>query len=210
MKSQFIPILIVVLLFIVGCSSEMTDLLLPELSLPIEDDFSDEESGWTTASHDVYTMGYSDGTYRMKANSDALIFSWRRAALEDMILEVDAQRTDGTTKNGFGLICRYRDLDNFYLFQISSEGGYRIGKYVDDVFSEITPWDYHGAINQGFESNSLRVECIGSRLSFFVNGTLLIESNDNDFTTGGFGLLIEAEEASGLEIIFDNFSAKEP
>ena len=47
----------------------------------------------------------------------------------DVSVEVDATKASGPDNNGFGVVCRFQDNDNFYYFMVSSDGFQVIGKY---------------------------------------------------------------------------------
>ena len=66
------------------------------------------------------------------------------------------------------------------------------------------------AVNAGNSTNNLRAECVGSRLSLYVNGTLVIEANDADIASGDVGLMAGTFDQSSTEVLFDNFVVRKP
>jgi hypothetical protein len=46
----------------------------------------------------------------------------------------------------------------------------------------------------------------GDMLYAVVNGEVVGEASDNDYTYGGFGLYASAETTPGLEVVFDDFA----
>lgn len=129
----------------------------------------------------------------------------------DVMIAVEAEKTDGSSDNLFGVICRYKDGRNFYFFVISSDGHFGIGKVKDGKYSLLNRWDYppSEAIKQGEHSNILEATCKGDTLSFSVNGTWLDTQKDADLTTGNIGLIAAALEST-TTIAFDNLSVKGP
>lgn len=70
---------------------------------------------------------------------------------------------------------------------------------------------YSTYIKQGQDViNLIRIECIGSNLSLWVNGHLLEEVTDTTFTGGDIALGASSLEASFTEIAFDNIVVSEP
>jgi hypothetical protein len=118
----------------------------------------------------------------------------------------------GPDDNEFGLVCRYIDQDNFYFFTISSDGYYGIGKYKQNHLSLIGMEQMHSSefIIQGQSINHLRADCIGSQLTFYINGHKVKEVGDADFSTGDVGLIAGTFNTPGADILFDNFSVLKP
>jgi hypothetical protein len=84
----------------------------------------------------------------------------------EVIVEVDAAKVGGPDKNGFGVICRYQDENNYYRFMISSDGLMVISMKKNGAWSNLSSdvWEPSNAINLGSASNHIRAECIGDSL----------------------------------------------
>jgi len=155
------------------------------------------EGGWlhvinyTTAPEDTETMlvGYFD----------------------DFILEVDTKLVDGTDNNWHGVICRFQNLGDYYVFNISADGYYYISRFIDYEQTALAGPTYSSHINTGWDVvNTMHIECVGSSFSFSVNGHLLATVTDNSFSDGDIGLLATSWEGSLSEIAFDNLVITEP
>ena len=164
------------------------------------DNFSDRNSGWNRDS-------YSDGRLRLIAD-EASILTWNLAGIDvsDISIEVDANFNEGSPDGGIGLICRYVDHDNFYLFRIDSFGEYTVSKMIDDSWTTLVDWKKSNAIDIDDGNNHLRLDCVGNEFHFFVNNVLLVSIQDEDFDKGDVGLSVSSFETPGVEIFFDNFS----
>lgn len=206
---------------LVGCTSpsaptpyptEMTATQEAALTLPYHEDFSDETSGWRVANKAYYRLAYQDGGYLMMIKGPNLLYTFRlrSADLEDMIIETNAVVIAGNPESGFGLICRFKEHGTLYLFQIRGTGRYRSGKYVNDRYLEITPWESSEAILQDGSINHLRAECVGESLSFYVNDTLLVQVQDIIIHNGGFGFVVEGADREDVTVLFDDFFASQP
>jgi hypothetical protein len=57
------------------------------------------------------------------------------------------------------------------------------------------------------QENHLSVECDGIRLRLYVNGSLLAEVIDSDFSYGDVGLIAGTFSADTTNLFFDNFVA---
>jgi hypothetical protein len=115
------------------------------------------------------------------------------------------------------VICRYQSAENFYVFLISGDGYYAIGKYQSgaEQIEYLTSDGQHAfirsdAINQGVATNQMRVSCVGNELSLAVNGLPLVTVTDPTFVTGDIGLGVSAFELGTAVIEFDNVQVIAP
>ncbi len=178
-----------------------------------QDDFSDPTSGWATWSQDQSAVAYESGGLRFRINQPRYDY-WSRPGKRfgDAILSVDATRVSGPENNDFGLICRYRNGDNFYAFLISSDGYYGILRVQDGQYQVISAESLQSSevIQRGSAVNQLQAECNGPVLSLLVNGTLLARAEDSTFRSGEVGVLAGTYDEPGVEILFDNFIVIKP
>ncbi len=191
----------------------LTETSTPQVGrLLFRDDFSDPESGWAASSL-VGSAVNSDGVFRITvkdANQD--VWAAPGLALGDVRIEVDAIKVDGDRNNRFGIICRKQGPSSFYVFLISSDGYYGIGKINGADYrllgsDSLLPSD---KIPKGSAYLHLRADCIGDRLGLYVNGEKIHEVQDADFQAGDAGLIAGAYNANGTEILFDNFRIYKP
>jgi len=175
------------------------------------DDFSNPASGWNREQVTDRIMDYQNGGYRIKVNKSNWSY-WanpKKNYAGDVIIEVDATKLGGPNENGFGVICRFQDENNFYRFMISSDGLVVISKKEAGNWLNLSAdqWEPSAAINQGAARNHIRAECIESTLTLFVNDQLAASASDSSFISGDVGLIASAYDIPGVDILFDNFSA---
>ncbi len=182
-----------------------------EGTLVFDDDFSDDTSGWETANLESGTLRYtSDGRYEIsvhQANYD--LWSMVGVDLNDVRLEVDFVKSEGTEVNDIGLICRYTNGEDgyrFYYMVVGTDGfvgAYRVIGGASTTLAELAP----GTANiapQG-EENHLRMDCIGNQLSLFANGSRVLTVEDDLLAGGDVGLIAGVYDEPGLTVWFDNF-----
>ena len=177
------------------------------------DDFSNPNSGWSRVQNDYKITNYENGGFRIWVNKEKLDV-WATPGRNfngNVGIEVDATKSGGPDDNDFGVICRYKDSDNFYQFLISSDGyaGIARVKNGDQSFLSSDKMEPAAAIHQGAATNHIRVTCIGSALSLSVNGKQIASANDASFTSGDVGLIAGTYNNIGVDILFDNFTASE-
>lgn len=123
-------------------------------------------------------------------------------------MEVDAQQIAGNPESSYGILARMRGGDQFYRFEITSNGLYMVERHNGDgSWSQyLDDWTASAAIKQGLNStNRLKVVANGASLSFYVNDTLVHEVNDNGVGyEANVGLDAGTFGQTGLQVAFDN------
>ena len=178
------------------------------------DDFSDPSSGWDRVNESDFYSDYYNDAYRIQVNDD-MYDSWANpgnSTFGDVSIEVDATKNSGPDDNDYGLICRYQGADAFYYAVISSDGFFGILKATSDSsellgHDELQPSD---AINLGDALNHIRFDCNGSQLSLYANGILLDQQSDDEYTHGNVGLIAGTYDIPGTDILFDDFTVRQP
>jgi hypothetical protein len=192
----------------------------PSGNVLFEDDFSDTSSGWPQATLGVGTAEYFNGAYRMYARPSPASSSdrnWYTAystlgptGLRDVVAEVDVARRGNAPSNAsaFGITCRHVDNDNFYTMGIRSDGSYYISAMKSGSLSRLGLGAPGSAVRSDTSINRIRADCIGSRLTLYVNGQKLFEANDTYHASGRVGLFTNNNATTGPpnEVLFDNFS----
>ena len=187
----------------------------PATHLVFQDDFRDPQSGWPVEENWQGQVGYHQERYEMKivapgANlSAALPLAYQFPA--DLEIQVNARFLAGPQDNRFGVICRYQNPLNYYWFVISSDGYYGIGKTQDGQTRLIQDVQMPPSetISRGEAVNHFRVECVGDRLSLYINENLLGEQHDPDFSAGGIGFLVGASSQPDVQVAFEQLLVRE-
>jgi hypothetical protein len=65
-------------------------------------------------------------------------------------------------------------------------------------------------ITHGAVTNHIRFDCVGSTLTLYVNGFVVDQQTDTDYTTGNVGLLAGTFKTPGTDVLFDNFYVYKP
>jgi hypothetical protein len=216
----FLAVLILLAMIIFACSS--TEFLQPtpkavttteEGVVLYQDDFSNPNSGWDTWNQNGSLVAFQNGGLRILVNEIQYDYWSRpRVHFNDSRAEVDVRKQAGPDDNDFGILCRFRDQNNYYAFLISSDGYYGIVKVKNSKYAVISgkSLQYSDTIQKGQASNHLRAECIGQTLTLTVNGKKLAEAQDTDFSAGEIGLTAGAYNTPGVDVSFDNFVVYKP
>jgi hypothetical protein len=193
-------------------TSTPTKTLFPtyEPGVIFKDDFSNLGSGWEHFHDDAGFNDYADGGYKIFINDLGYYFWDTRqiSHMDDVIIDVDAQKIAGPDNGYYGVICRYINAGNYYVFLIRGDGYYEIWKIHQDEWVPISLSAYgfnDRVIHTGNSINHFRVTCNKDDLSLEVNGEVLMDVYDTDFASGEVGMFADVSDTAGLEILFDNF-----
>jgi hypothetical protein len=102
-----------------------------------------------------------------------------------------------------GLVDRYQDENNFYLFAVDGQGRYQVQAQRNGVLTTLQPWTRVDYLNTAGSTNTLAVDDDGERLSFYGNNMLLHQIAVSDLPPGDVGLLGGAMDEGAAEIRFD-------
>ena len=182
-----------------------------------EDDFSGEQNcGWLEYNRGGAVAAIEEGVFKISTSSPGEIW-WTNPerSFDDVVIDETTKQDGGPDDNAYGLICRYQDEENFYLFLISGDGFYAIGKYQsgEDRVTYLTEdgqFSQSDQINQGAATNQMQASCIGNELSLAVNGYPLLTVTDSEFASGEIGLAVSSLQQGTVEVDFDDLKVIGP
>ena len=186
------------------------------------DSFSDTDKGWWQMKgegSDPWVVDYKGGSYLMYDDSaskvEGLAVPLKSAGTQqDVIVEVDAD-VDGEVPDSnepyWGLVCRALDAQNLYALVVYADRSSAILKYEDASPHVLKYGKTSDAVRLGTATNHLRADCIGNRLALYVNGHMVVETEDATYDAGLVGLEVsQGANKTSLGVLFDNFSVSSP
>ena len=189
----------------------------PVSNILFQDDFSDTNSGWDRSNWESGITDYNNDAYQMlvKVPNYDIWANPGRSFDGDVRVEADATKVGGNADDDYGLICRYSgepSAPNYYYFAISSDGFAVIGKMAagENAYISSEQMNPSDAINQGMATNRLRADCIGSNLTFYVNGIQVASVSDSSYTSGDVGFIAGTFDIPSAEFLFDNLVVSKP
>jgi hypothetical protein len=95
----------------------------------------------------------------------------------DFDLRAQGQTLDGPIDNGYGVVFRLQNKDNnsvdddsYYVFLISADGWYRVGRVIDGDEKILSDWNRSPFVKQDLNTfNELRVVARGNQFWFYIN-----------------------------------------
>lgn len=182
-----------------------------------QDDFEgDQNCGWLLYTDGGTTVEIEEGVLSISTSQPGEIW-WTNPGRNfgDVIITVQARQISGPDDNAYGVICRYQNQENFYLFLISGDGYYAIGKYQTGsepvtYLSGDGQYQFSEIINQGVATNQIRASCVGNELSLAVNGIPLATVTDPTFVTGDIGVGVSTFQPGTAIVQFDDVRVLAP
>lgn len=178
------------------------------------DDFSSAESGWQKGeTNEGDVVAYDAGQYRVFSTGRGTWVGGRTdRQFTDIVVDVDAIQISAApnNNNGYGVMCRVQSNGDGYLLAISGDGFYSIHRIANGAFESLIKWSRSGRIRQGNALNHIQAVCNGPRLRLVVNGQLVAEAEDTQFTSGYVRLMAVPYTDEPTEIHFDNIVIRRP
>jgi len=179
-----------------------------------------EQEGWSMYLFDLYNANAS-GTVEQKTGrmqvsvdtnySEVYVFNENFSA-GDVIISTQATKVAGPNRMNASLVCRASEL-GWYEFAITYGGYVQVWKWDPNAgdngyFYKLAERGSNDIKVQTGGVNELEAHCIGDRLTFFVNGVLVADVTDRDFTEGLVGVGVYTFDMKGSVVDFEYFVAE--
>jgi S1-C subfamily serine protease len=175
-----------------------------------QDDFSDTATGWPEDNSRSEAYYYRDGRFWIEINDDNFIRPITGGeSLTDVVVAINAQVEQSSTDGEYGLICRYLNDDNMYMFEITQDGYYAIYKLYKGDWSPLIDYTYSSFV-ESLDHADIQASCVGDTLRLAVNGKLLGEVQDSAISSGDYGFFAGTFYNSGTIISFDDLVVSQP
>lgn len=174
----------------------------------------DDTEGWyafTVPDGGDYEATYDNSRVYIQANDaySNVYLVYDAFLPADVRVDSFVELVQGTNKNNISLICRASD-EGWYEFSMHTGGYWYIWKYEGGEYTELKRGASR-AINMQKATNELTATCIGTELTFYVNGTELGSVRDNRFKDDGqVGVSVSTFDIPEVGVEFDWFTASVP
>jgi len=174
------------------------------------DDFSDAQTGWPEAQGAQDAFYYRDGRYVIEINTKNYFRPISGGEnLQDVVITVDTRVESSSGDGDYGVMCRYADTENFYMFEITQDAYYAIYMMVNGEWYPLRDYTYSPSLENVTDA-VFKVSCIGDTLTFAVNDVLLGAVNDSTIPAGDYGIFAGTFDQAGNTISFDNLKVQLP
>jgi len=145
--------------------------------------FDGDMADWSQDERSGFSYRAQDSALRMAIAPDPTrsgqhgISNWS-AYLADFDVQVAVRLLegifDGSHNNGYGVVFRRYDAQNYYLFILSNDGSYRVIRVLDGKSKIMSDWIWADTIKREVNAqNRLRVVSQDDRFQFYINDQLL-------------------------------------
>ena len=176
------------------------------------DDFTCASRQWEDMIFDYGSITCDNDHQTMRLTDGPFLYTYLNSKIEDVIVEVDAQKLNGGDEMSLGMMCRLKG-NSFYAFLYFPEtfeaGIFKFdrGEWENLEWTEIPEGV---TINPSDTSNRLRAECLGNKLTLSFNEKRILTAYDEEFRTGSVGLIIagKGNKRAPVEAAFDNLEIR--
>jgi tRNA A-37 threonylcarbamoyl transferase component Bud32 len=130
---------------------------------------------------------------------------------QNLALSVQLKILSG--QSGGVFVRLHTDFLNFYsgyLFEVDSQGRYRISNFSRGITEPFVDWTGTAALREGTGAvNTLEIIAKGSALAFYANGVYLTSINDGSYSDGNIGFLARTGETNA-DVVYSNLNIYAP
>lgn len=192
----------------------------PELGeIILDEQFADGSNNWYVGADTTTENIIEDGKYKVRVLVLDNSFYWFTppVSISEVDVTVDTEFTEGAPENAaYGVLCHFKDVDNYYRFRIAPDGTYAIDKSVNTEVSFLADWTKSNAIKQGIgTTNQIHVICSENHLTLYVNDSFVADVVDTSISGGSFQLVIGAytnkeNDKNPVGVSFSNLMVRKP
>ena len=128
---------------------------------------------------------------------------------KDFKIETNILKISGVDNNGFGISFGRKDGNNEYVFNVSSNGYYKIFKYQNAKYTAIKAWTKSSSVKTGnYAYNKLKVVKQGTTMKFYVNDVYLYSTPFEGFMGDRIGYVIYKNQKIAIDYLKADYLKK--
>lgn len=166
-------------------------------------DWTASDSTWHTWGDGGWTMT-TTGLFLQLSGPDQSAWAIPGQQVSDFTIELDARSLFPGEDVGYGLLYRYQNQANYYVFAVGGDGYYTIASVRKGTFTPLRDWQQWPHVHRGATTNRLRVRCEGATCYFYVNGEFTAQVTDETFLSGDVGLWGQTFSDDALDVVFED------
>lgn len=162
-------------------------------------------------------LAVADGRYlidHVAERSSSFIWGAGGDAVEDVVIEVQAEQINDYKNNLYGVACRLGVDDDGevggYALVISGDAHYGIARLENRSLSFVLEWHQSAAINEGRAANTIRAACVDDYLALWVNDEFVGDAIDDTYPRAGqVGLIAGVNSEHRVSVAFDDLTVSD-
>jgi len=192
--------------------------LINSWNLVLSDQFVGDTNGWTIGDidDDLYkgSKSITDGKliWKVEQSKGFVHWDWPTGFEHptDFYVSVEIHRISGSTSSAcYGLWFR-GDGSDYYFYEACDDQTYRVSLHSEqDGWEILLGFETSSAIKPD-QTNKLAVLAEGSHFEFYINDQLVNTLDNNRWSSGRVGIMIEMTEGDTATFEFDNFVLRNP
>jgi hypothetical protein len=179
-----------------------------------KEDFAASTGIWPTTKKSDESVEFKGGTYHVTLPLTATnrFYAPQLFALTDLSAELDITQLSGSERAYAGIVFRDRDKLGYYDVVVGTDGTYAIGKqHTGKDLVPLVDYTDNAAIRKGLnQTNHLRVDCLGDKITITINGQKITELTDPEFKAGYLDIEVGSPNSGPAEFNLDNFTVRRP
>lgn len=156
-----------------------------------------------------WSMGYVGDLYQIRIDQPGVL-AWTTLGQIDLggYRFESAQMLTGSAGDnsawGYaGLLVRYQNDQNFYIFVVDGRGKYQVQVQEQGNWRTLQPWTDSALLAPVGDENLLSIEDDGRSLRFYVGAELLFTLDDLRLPVGDVGLLAGSRSQGTAQVLYD-------
>lgn len=165
-------------------------------SLLLDERFDRDSGNWYYRDDDQAYLKIANGVYRFKHLRERGSWSfWHPidtlSKSDDFSYEANLEHNSGIDNYGYGIRWGGEGYKNFYVFNITANGYYKLAHVVDDKWNTVIAWTPSPLVNKYNSKNHLKIEKKGKEVELYLNGKYLDRANVETFDRTYIGVLLD-------------------
>jgi hypothetical protein len=177
-----------------------------ELEIVLKENFSDNVNDWFVGGDEDCTVAIENGLltfHHLREDGSFLIYNI--SYLDDSqpyTIETKIKHISGVEEYGYGFIWGIQDINNFYSFNLTASGYYRVGRMINDTWEDIIGWTESSHIEKNHESNLLSIKKKGDKVSFYINNNYVNQIDSEKLPGHEVGYIIWRKQTIQVDHLY--------
>ncbi len=141
------------------------------------ENFENNTLQWPIQDDDYVKIELTDGYYSIEHKIDesgwTIYYPVQIDSARDFTIQTVIRHDTGRNDAGYGLLWDMIDGSNYYAFDITDNGYYRIAQCIDGEWTDLTPWTICEHIYKGDLFNTLLIRKHNNEYYFIINNKII-------------------------------------
>lgn len=194
-------------------TDHLKDYTYSDSNYYFSDQFSNNTNNWSVNNTDDYDFSIKNGKYYIEHKRST--GGWSNNITKyidtsrDFEIETKIDKISGVTNYSYGLMWGKKDNNSFRFF-ITSNGYYKIVRFVDNKEQVIKKWATTSYINkENGKSNTLKIKKEGDHYKFYINGYYLTQVDFEPFYGDRIGYLVYNDQKIAVNYLRIKYNSKQ-